>query len=328
MPRLSKTSSRLAIYSTTKRGFPTSSSSRLVSVTFDMQARTIAIAKYGGWDNIKPLPENIREDEIVDELGRLIVAAVERHSQSDVPVGVSLSGELDYQGVVSRHTIDAGRPIRPTTYGKHGCDDIRIAAEVARIKPAVHHVVKKRSSNWIDRRAAGVWYTDGQQDFLHMHALAAVRSSESTIRSTSTVFGEMRCSVASIAAGIPNIGRRIRTRIGQLPKSSIIAEGDSSTKALGSQTTLSRIDCPIAKIVWLRLLTQFPAELMEDYKVFRKALIRSLPKFFKTIPWQKSGVPISYPPGITFAAKKLLGARRRIGKLHKGWSKAQIATPV
>ncbi len=176
-------------------------------------------------------------------------------------------------------------------------------------------MVELSSSNWIDRRAAGVWYTDGQQDFLHMHALAAVEEQRKHYSINLNGFWGDALLGGLYRGGHPKhwpaypyshwfTPQKFNNRGGRF-----INEGTRLTNNF-IQNRLPYCENRLATFAY-----SVPAELMEDYKVFRKALIRSLPKFFKTIPWQKSGVPISYPPGITFAAKKLLGARRRIGKL-------------
>jgi asparagine synthase (glutamine-hydrolysing) len=274
-------------------------------LSLGMQAGTIAILKYWGWDNIKSLPANVREDEVINELGRLFSAAVQRHSQADVPVGVSVSGGLDSRALLAAMPANGSQPIHAVTLGKHGCDDIRIAAEVARIKPAMHHVVELSSSNWLQQRTAGVWYTDGQQDLLHMHALVSVKEQRKHYAINLNGFlGDAVLGGSylfdrrwSLAEKVNQRGRRF------------INEGTRLTNNFFQ----NRI--PFFSNALMEFAFSIPETLLAHSYVYNKMLLAKYPQFFDTIPWQSTGVPISSSRALVWTSQKARGASRRLRKV-------------
>ena len=78
-------------------------------------------------------------DEVAEELGRLFIDAVNRRCNQK-GIGVCLSGGLDSRAILAAMP-NRQEPIHTITFGKRGCDDIRIASKVAKIKGASHHVV-------------------------------------------------------------------------------------------------------------------------------------------------------------------------------------------
>ena len=59
-----------------------------------------------------------------------------------------------------------GQKIQAITFGKKGCDDIRIAAKAAKIKGAIHSIYELDNSRWLNANLSAVWCTDGEMCFL------------------------------------------------------------------------------------------------------------------------------------------------------------------
>ncbi len=88
---------------------------------------------------------NLDEEELVEELDALLVHAVQVRLQSDVPVGVFLSGGLDSSVVVALAARSSARPVRTLTVSFPGTsiDESRHAERIAKhfgTNHSIHHV--------------------------------------------------------------------------------------------------------------------------------------------------------------------------------------------
>lgn len=132
----------------------------------------IKIKEYWNWNKIKRR-EILHEDEVVDELGRLWLQAVERRMQGDGRMGLFLSGGLDSRAIASaiyrRHY-----PIHAVTFGKKGCDDYKIAKKVCEKLGIDHHFVKITGERWFSNLEKVVYLTDGLLNVIHEHSLDAI----------------------------------------------------------------------------------------------------------------------------------------------------------
>jgi asparagine synthase (glutamine-hydrolysing) len=57
-----------------------------------------------------------------------------------------------------------------------------------------------------------------------------------------------------------------------------------------------------------------PETLRTHSYIYNRMLLATYPKFYRKIPWQRVGVPISYPRTLIFASQKARGALRRLRK--------------
>jgi asparagine synthase (glutamine-hydrolysing) len=223
-------------------------------------------------------------------------------------VGISLSGGLDSRALLAAMPAEKHRPIHTVTFGVPGCDDIQIASQIAHVKSAVHHVVELTSANWLLKRMAGVWYTDGQANLLHMHALISVEEQRKNYRVNLNGFlGDAILGGSylfdkrwTIAEKTVQRGRRF------------INEGTRLT----NNFLHNRI--PFFANPLMEFTCSIPESLRAHSKIYNEMLLAAFPAFFAKIPWQTTQLPISASRARVFAVSKLRGAMRRLAKFAPG----------
>jgi asparagine synthase (glutamine-hydrolysing) len=273
---------------------------------FDLRKDEIQIRNYWSWSNITLLPGKTDTREMIEELGRLFNAAIKRQCESPEPVGVSLSGGLDSRAILAAAPDhESGRPIHAVTMGSRRCDDVRIAAQVARVKGIRHHVVELTAANWLSGRIPGVWYTDGQSNLLHMHALVSVE--EQRAHSRINLNGFLGDAVLggsylhdprwSVTEKADNRGRRF------------INEGTRLT----NNFLQNRL--PFFSNALMEYTCSIPEELRDRSKIYNRMLLSQFPVFFRRIPWQRTGVPITWPRQLADTARRLSRLQRRMGRI-------------
>ena len=134
-------------------------------LTVDLNNSKTSTTKYWSWADIKKLQGPIDEKEIEKEWGRLFSIAVERRCSPIEKTGITLSGGLDSRAILAAMP-SRGQTIHAVTFGKKGCDDIRIAARVAAVKGAIHSIYELDNSSWLNANLSAVWCTDGEACFL------------------------------------------------------------------------------------------------------------------------------------------------------------------
>lgn len=107
--------------------------------------------------------------------------AVRRCRRGDGPEGVLLSGGLDSRAVLA--AMDgAGGGAHTFTFGIPGCDDARLAQEVAKRARTRHHFVPLRPEDLPRMVDEGVWLGDGLNSAVHMHILTALPEAARHVR--------------------------------------------------------------------------------------------------------------------------------------------------
>jgi asparagine synthase (glutamine-hydrolysing) len=104
----------------------------------------------------------------------LMHQAVERRTRTGRPFGVLLSGGLDSRTVLAMMDR-ACYPVHAFTFGIPGCDDARLAREVALKSGATPSFMALKPDFLIEMAEEGVRLTDGLNSCRHMHALAPLR---------------------------------------------------------------------------------------------------------------------------------------------------------
>ena len=139
-------------------------------LTFDLKKSKVEIQHYWSWSDIRTMKGLIDEREIVEELGRLLKNAVSNRVNNNERIGVNLSGGLDSRAILASVPVDY-KPLHTFTFGQEGCDDIKIAKKVSKIKGAQHHPLLLNAENWLMARINGVWKSDSSCSLLHMHGM-------------------------------------------------------------------------------------------------------------------------------------------------------------
>jgi asparagine synthase (glutamine-hydrolysing) len=276
-------------------------------LTWDIREQSLRKQRYWRWDEITPIVGRIDPEEIAQELGRLFIDAVGRRCREGERIGLMLSGGLDSRAILAA-TPDKGYPIHGVTFGKRGCDDIRIASLAAEVKGAVHRIVEISENNWLMPRLDGVWWTDGQLDLMHMHGIEALPE----IKRWCDVCLNGFLGDATIGGSYLN-----DPKVGEIEK---IENRGRRFIALSVFRPHVKERIPFFDNQFMNLTIAIPGKLRAGSYIYDKMLLKMFPQFFKTIPWQKTGIPISWPSSITKGAlllrrvkDKLLRESSRLG---------------
>jgi asparagine synthase (glutamine-hydrolysing) len=276
-------------------------------LTWDIEAQSGHLHRYWWWDRIKPLSGKIREDEIAEELGRLFTDSVKRRCGGDERIGLFLSGGLDSRAMLAAMPEHA-KPIHAVTFGKKGCNDIRFAEMAAKVKGAFLHTFEINEKNWLMPRLQGIWLSDGHINLLHMHG----------IEENETITGIFRTHLNSVASN-PIRGcylqkftdrKSLACYLGCNPE--LINNYDDYSQ-LGTtdfyilQNKVRRhtyganylqtieVRNPFYDNKFMEFNYSLPDALRFKSRIFKKMFLKTFPVFYKKIPWQKTGTPISWP---------------------------------
>lgn len=120
-------------------------------------------------DNCQPL----KETEYMEGLIYHLRQAVARQAPGDMPAGVLLSGGLDSRVIAAflceQHSEDS---LHTFTFGIPGCDDDRLAREVAKVLGTNHYFFDLKPDFLVTLGEEGVRLTDGMMNCLAIVALA------------------------------------------------------------------------------------------------------------------------------------------------------------
>ncbi|MCB0171421.1 MAG: hypothetical protein KDJ52_14305 [Anaerolineae bacterium] len=307
-------------------------------LTWDLRESSYVIENYWSWSDIKALPGQVNETEAAEELGRLFMNAVKRRCHSNERIGLMLSGGLDSRAILAA-IPEQQNHIHTITFGEAGCDDIRFAAMAAAIKSTNHHTYDLHIDNWLDLRPEGVWLTDGHLNLLHMHglkpAIAARGLYDINLHSLAgdLIFGGSYLVPAFLNARpidvVDKIYNKIRSNTCLFPQDSLfeyvrqVVSQYSFTDAFFLQNRVRRftLNGPIMseavsffdrKPTYDNDLLEFcyslPDDLRYQSRLYNKMLLKFFPDYFEKIPWQKTGVPISWSD----SAQKVFQLSRKV----------------
>src|SRR5829696_8523331 len=130
------------------------------------KARSNGLVRY--WDVNYPRRTQsgaFREDECVEEVGRLLTEAVRLRTQAHVPVGYLLSGGLDSSTVLSLAASDSDRPLQAFTiaFDGAGYDESAKACAAADHVGAQLHTLRVTDADVVDHFAESVWHGEAIQ---------------------------------------------------------------------------------------------------------------------------------------------------------------------
>jgi len=281
---------------------------------FNIMESEAKITHYWSWSEIKPLKEAIDEKEISFELGRLFKQAVRKRMQINERIGITLSGGLDSRAILAAAS-NAHKPLHTFTFGLDGCDDMVIAKKAAAIKGAVHHDLHINSNNWLTQRIGGVWKTDGLQNLMHMHGVEFSHDYRSHIDINLNGFaGDLVLGVSYLTRN--HFDRKIdsnavtrmmksKSRIHNFADWYLIDKTDPyfinnrvrrfTNNGLIHMSKSIEQRMPFFSNRLIEYVYSLPDILRYKSRIYRKLLLSEFPEYFISIPWQKTGCPITYP---------------------------------
>jgi asparagine synthase (glutamine-hydrolysing) len=140
-------------------------------LVYDLSTASCSVEPYWTFDGIPYRPE-VRFDEAVEEVGRLLRCAVQRLSGDAYRPGVYLSGGLDSRtilGIVER------RPVISLTYGTRNCRDVYYARRIAKAVGSDHHWFDLPDGEWVREHVDfHLDLTEGFHSWIHAHGISTL----------------------------------------------------------------------------------------------------------------------------------------------------------
>jgi asparagine synthase (glutamine-hydrolysing) len=304
-------------------------------LTYDITTKSHVIDTYWKWSEIKP--SNLSFDEAVDELGRCFLRAVKKRFDPTKKIGIALSGGLDSRAILA--AVDYLYPDYQGytyTFGIEGCEDIGIAQQAANAVGWKHESFLFTNDDWFSKRVAYVWYTDGMQDFKHMHGCEFWECVSKNIDynlngfSGDAIFGggflnktpfNKRADLENTKAfygkhadvfnfehdffGIDKVEPHLQmNRVRRF----------TTMGSVSAQTYVEQLK-PFFDNECVELVYSLPDEFRANNKVYSAMLIKFFPKLFASIKWQKTGLPLSRKTHLTFWDKVYKRLKVEISKM-------------
>lgn len=312
--------------------------------TWDIRARGATQQRYWWWDKIKSLNGRLNEDDIAEELGDRFVQAVERRARPNERTGLFLSGGLDSRAILAAMPNHSD-PVHVATFGIDGCLDRVLAARAADVRGAVSHQYEMNEQNWLPPRINNIWLSDGQHDLMHMHGVEVVPLVRNHFKINISGFGGDGTIGGSYlrkdALDCPITAERAARFMGCNPDRLKIGGQYAALNKLdyyflhnrvrrflyGAVALSTPMGLPCRMPFFDNRLIEFvysvPDTLRFGSRIYRKMLLRKFPTYFKSIPWQKTGVPIGYPDKFT----KLIQYERRVRRKLSVLTGGMMANP-
>lgn len=270
--------------------------------TFSIDKCEVSSRRYWDWRQIEPVSVQPRNGEIVDRIHEALQAAVDTSIEAGGDLVLLLSGGLD-----SRF-IFAASPLTPPnkeywdciTFGEKGCEDFRIAKKVAKLKPAKHHCLHLRhddSGSFIKARLPAVWWLDGMTSVLDIwyNDERLQMSSGFSVNLNGFVGGAffdgqyLPLGSKSMFEMVENRGRKM------------VATGSRLLLAMGIEQRK-----PFMDNRFIDYIATIDHRRLARSELYNQMLLKYYPEFYKSIPWQKSGLLINATP-----------LRKRIARMKK-----------
>lgn len=137
---------------------------------YDFAANTWTIERYWDWDRI-PERLEIKFDEAVYEVGRLLHDAVERRVADNLRPGVFLSGGLDSRTLLGFIPPRTPPPVT-ATFGQRDSRDVTYANQIAQAMGSEHHWFDMPDGHWVQENVDfHLRLTEGFHSWIHMHGI-------------------------------------------------------------------------------------------------------------------------------------------------------------
>ena len=299
---------------------------------FDIDSKTLTQKYYWKWSEIKS--QNISFDEAVNKLGKLFVSAVGKRFNPNDKVGVALSGGLD-----SRAIFAAVNKLYPSfkgyayTFGISNCDDITIAKQCIAKTNWKHEEFYFRSINWFEPRKDKVWFTDGMLPLMHMHGNEFLDEIGGSIDfNLNGYLGDVVCGLSYIDGRKNIYNKKIEKTIASKFYKQYVTNSWANSSFFdikhvdpflamyrgrrfinfGTVNGLYKVDQrkPFFDNKVIEFLYSIPDEYRENNKLYSAMLLKFFPKFFKDIPWQKTGKTIDKNTSNGFASEVIRKIKR------------------
>lgn len=261
-------------------------------LTYDMETCSVQTEQYWSPDEIQPIASKIDINEYCEEWGRLFKLSVAKRTDERERTGLTLSGGLDSRAILAAMPLPGGK-INAVTFGDRTCAEVRFAAMAAKLKGANHHFFPLRVDGWFERACLGVWATDGalsvssQLGIEHLSAFSKLFEINMTGMGGGVMQGGMEpgTSVYNVYGKTGNAVSGLHLRNRRMIRSGFRLD-----------ESFFKVRIPYYDSGLYNFAMAVPQSIRKKGFLINKALLRNFPQYYKNIPWQKTGVPISVPP--------------------------------
>ncbi len=293
-------------------------------MTFHISDGSLTQQRYWSWDEIAPLTGHHTQRELAHELGTRFRTAVEQRTTGRT--GLALSGGLDSRAIL------AAMPGAPETFtfGHPDSADVRIAAQAASVKNAPHTVLPLDGQNWLLPRISGVWYADGALDLIHMHGIEHLKQQKEAFDISLNGAGGDGLAGAGhlfhpngLSAYLKNklhikadrnMTQHFKTAFNEAGSAhafyidwrmrGFTIHGPRLGLLHGLEYRLPFLDNQVQEFLY-----SIPLQQKANNRLYRQMLLETFPEYFRNIPYQATGFPISHSPWTVKILRRLTGLR-------------------
>ena len=282
-------------------------------LTWSLDGGPVSRARYWWWDRIPRTPAVSTQADAAASMGELLALSVTRclpHQPS--PVGVLLSGGLDSRVCVAALS-ETDCDLHTFTFGRQGSADMCIAQKVAALAGAQHHPYILSSENWFDPRMEGTWVADAHSSFIHLHGYEFAKDmafwslsaydglAGDTIRGSYLQRGRLDTAVTPTSAaaalgGVPLLYEGRLSPYEGLPKLEFFLIQNRLRRRAngGGRRHRCHVDAlsPFLFIDLLNFVYSVPDTWRFRDRLYASALLHRFPRYFQTIPWQNTMLPV------------------------------------
>jgi asparagine synthase (glutamine-hydrolysing) len=291
--------------------------------TYSILDNSLIQEYYWTWSEINK--HKISLNDSVDELGNRFIEAVNIRFKESEKFSVSLSGGMDSRAIFA--AIDGIHPDfagYAYTFGIPNSEDILIAKEVVNLSKWNHAIFHFSEENWFEPRISRVWDTDGMKNMMHMHGSEFLPevSTRANYNLNGYLGGEAFGDSYQAAHGYRALNKRIDRNLANvlyLRYASLTNYSDSyydidhiepfhfmnrsrrliNMGIVNAGTHLQQ-RMPMMDNGVLDLLFSLPDEYRCENIIYSQMVHRFFPKYFSTIPWQKTGKPAGVVKKLTY----------------------------
>ena len=280
-------------------------------ITYSIERRKIVEEKrYWKWSSIKP--QIISFNEAVVNLSNLLQIAVQKRVKIGEKLSVSLSGGLDSRLNLAAINQINGLDVLCFTFGKNGCDDIKIASMATFVKNNPNYVFELNEKNWMDERFHYIWKNEGNISLLHIHNPATNERLKELFDIDINGFlgdicmgggwiDELDIKITKKAA-FNWFGKYIKFtnldddfyNISHQDPYFLDTRGRRFTNmGLIAYSSTFEIRRAFLDNDLIEFLYALPDRYRHESRLYNNTLLYKYPEYYKKIPWQKTGYPIS-----------------------------------
>lgn len=256
---------------------------------------SITTSRYRKIENSGFRSDRISLDKEAQVLGQFFRSAVEKRCVPGERVGLGLSGGLDSRALFAALPAYVN-PVPAVTFGRAGCSDISIAHKVAALRPSTHTINEIHAGNWLDHRLEGVRITDGQISLLHLHGIEAIDNYRNLYDVELNGFLGDALLGGSYGSAPEGEMARFYTRGRRLIATALVT---------GNLSYITRL--PFFDNEFFDAYMSIPLAYRRHSQLYNRMLLAAFPEYYSSIPWQKTGIPISQSG--TFARWRLFSVK-------------------